>query len=64
MLKQLLRHLPKHFSLIHFILSLKSASVHGPALGEVRVCDSCSNSASAYGILMKQDFGGITKAHS
>lgn len=30
MLKQLLRHLPKHFSLIQFILSLKSASMAGP----------------------------------
>ena len=34
------------------------------ALWEVRVRDRCLDSASTHGILMKQDFRGITKAHS
>lgn len=40
------------------------ATVHTCALGEVRVCDRCLDSASTHRILMKQDFRGITKAPS
>lgn len=32
------------------------ATVRMPALREVRVCDSCSDSLSASGMLMKQEY--------